>query len=214
MSTSRKTPAPIAGTSLERAFEIMGPSAHVFSAVERCFGVLYTTEQRRSFYPTVPFTEDTLRECWATHLLFPGFPLSLAEMRQKHPTLFHPLITWRDAEPFARDERVGLRWYLMRKEPVPGSLRHTRQEHLAMLAPNEEVPRACEVAYMVLLSRRLLLRDFSVRCYDRGHSGYHVFLGEAGYGGLHVRRYWFDPHCVGHLGLASMRKPDVALPAT
>lgn len=127
------------------------PRQLIFSPedVERTFGVTYTPEQRARL-EFVPFGKDLLRRVGG--LLFPGFPLDLLETRRRQRGLFprHGRAWYERGHRFARMP-LRARWYLLGGEPVPGSHDKSLDEQVAMLAPGERIPTACEVAYGVVL---------------------------------------------------------------
>lgn len=101
-------------------------------------------------YPSsiIPFSEDTLRMVAKTHILVPGFPLTMAEIRLRVPAAFTPRIYhWRNVPLFMKDdfaskEQVRSQWYLIRKESIPRK---------ALVSSLEEVPRACELVNAMVL---------------------------------------------------------------
>lgn len=115
----------------------------------------------------VPFSEATLRACRTTHILFPGYPLSITEMYAKCPEIFSPLGN-AQFDSFARDERVDLRWYLIRRTYRPAT--QTFAEQHAQLSCHEEVPLACEMVFMAILSwlarKQRVFRGMRVLCDD------------------------------------------------
>src|SRR5260370_37341621 len=42
-------------------------------------------QAERQALATVPFTNETLIECSRTHILFPGFPLTILDLRERAP---------------------------------------------------------------------------------------------------------------------------------
>ncbi len=162
---------------------------------------------------TVPFERQILERCRSTHLLFAGTPLSILDLRRRALHCFgRPF--WYARDPFAKDEEVEPRWYLLRKDVVPGSMGKAFTEQLALLDETEVVPRACEVVYGVVLyflaRNRRLFPDMSARCRDTAHSniiasGARVDVGNFTEGGLGIA-LWDDKPDEG-MGLASMVTP-------
>jgi hypothetical protein len=200
--------------SFERAFELLTPPslpfAHNMDIVEQQMLVQYSEEQR-AVLEDIPFSEEVLRSCQGTHILFPGFKLSIAEMRKKFPDLFYGKAgnAWWDAQAFATTERVPPRWYLLRKEPVPGSFNKTWKEQQLLLPADEETPRTCEVIYGMLLHFLVTGERFFPDCYvrtaDVDVGGGRVGIGVFGAGGLSVYNYWDDDRH-DDLGVAARRQ--------
>lgn len=152
-------------TSLEEASMIMGPNFFGVREVVESFGITDEAAMLRLSsvqLSSVPFSRATLLRCRKTHVLFLGFPFDLVEIRQRMGRLWPGWSTSRgdfsyDDEDYSR-ERVGCRWYLIRKSLVPGSFMKTHWEQEAMLDVVEERPSAVEVAYMTTLNMMVRLR--------------------------------------------------------
>ncbi|MDD4319839.1 MAG: hypothetical protein PHW10_05980 [Candidatus Peribacteraceae bacterium] len=161
--------------SQQHAHAIMGDHFFGPEEVHRLCGAPFGGESLRQL-DCVPFREGTLLECRDTHVLFAGFPFSIRRMHARRRSFFRPLENAR-FDSFVRDERVDLRWYLMRRTFTP--LEQTFDEQRLSLRGFEEVPLACEVAFMGLLyrlsQRRNLFRDIRILCgdivRDSGHDG-------------------------------------------
>lgn len=186
------------------------PVCYDLNEVETHFGVRYTPEQRDAL-AGIPFSEQVLRESVGTHMLFPGFPLSLLDVRDKHAALFYSKKGgWYAEEKHAFSRaRVPVRWHLLRMEPVPKSFGKTWKEQQTLLGPDEEVPSAAVVAFATMLHFRMtgqrLFKSCYVRTSDVGSDGYRVDVGYFDAGGLYVYRDW-DAYRYDSLGLASARK--------
>lgn len=196
-----------------RAREIMGSNFLTVDDVERHFRVRFTAEQLAEL-GDIPWSEEVLEECKDTHVLFPGFPLTILEVRKrakkKGVKLFYSdRDTWYNDQKFAREEKVGLRWHLIRKDIVENSTNKSYDEQLALLSENEEAAQAAAVVYMIILyflvtGIRLFERIYA-RCQDVTSSGGRVCVGSFDRGGLHVYSDWGDGRDV-IIGLASSRK--------
>ena len=141
-----------------------------------------------------------------------GTPLSLLDVRDRLPELFYSRMhAWynHSVEAAWAAAPVAVRWHLLRKEPVPGSLRKTFGERRNLLSDGERVPRSGEVAdifvLLALVTGQCLLPDVWVRCRDKSSSGFHIGVGGFGSDGFGVRNYW-DGQRRGYLGLASPRR--------
>jgi uncharacterized protein (TIGR02996 family) len=175
--------------------------------VERHFRRPYAEEELR-LLAEIPFSEATLVECKDTHVLFPGAPLSLVEIRTL--ALDACWLDWYDWETFGSDRKVGCRWHLLLQQPMPLSCGRSYDQQCAILANEEEVPFACEVTYMVMLywltHHERLLPDVYVRCRDNNTSGQRILVGAFHSFGTNVCTAW-DWSRVGYIGLAPIRKP-------
>lgn len=154
----------------------------------------------------IPFSKDTLEECKDTHILVAGYPFSLWDIRKKVSRFRKD--SWYNNEDFAKKEKVKLRWYLVRKDAVPNSFYKNYAEQLALLDEgNEEVPKACEMAYMVILYYLVTqerLFKYCVRTSSVDSRGGYVRIGFDD-DGLRAPYRW-DYHWDGGLGLASVLK--------
>ena len=136
------------------------------------------------------------------------------DVRKKAPrgTFFSSEDAWFNTEAFAANEKVNVRWYLIRKGIVANSTRKTWGEQRALLGPNEEVPRACEFVYAVVLyylvrGERLFPRVYA-RCSDLDSNGRRVDVGRFDAHGLDISFGGWDDFRRGDFGLASVRKAD------
>jgi len=155
----------------QRARKIMGGNMFDLKLVSKLFEIDFTARQQRSLRQ-VPFPSDILQKSKETHILFVGYPLSISDLRKKMPREFfcNHADKWCESEDFAKEAKVDLRWYLMRKDVLPQSPGKTFQEQLALLKETEEVPRACELAYMLALyylaQKKSLFEEHYLRCED------------------------------------------------
>lgn len=190
-----RAPAVRAGAA---AMLALPPSdVHGVLDAERHLGARYTAAQL-TVLSAIPWPEEVLRRCAGTHLLVAGCPLSILDLHARRPDglLWGRERPWYDAEPFARRRRVGSRWHLLRKAPVPGSTQKTYARQKSLLRRGERVPRACEIGYAVILHHLVtgerLLRDVSVRCADRSSHGARVLVGQFFTSGLYIGPEWWD----------------------
>jgi hypothetical protein len=197
---------------VHHAQQILGfDNVHWPGQVYTHFRVIYTPEQLWAL-DTVLFSEATLQVCAGTHILFPGAPLSLLDIRERHPALFYsrkPAWLDREAEKEWAAAPVEPRWFLLRKEPVPWSRRKTYAEQVAVLPDGEVMASAGEVAYGVILHHlatgEYLLPDVWARCRDLGSDGERVVVGGFDRHGLFVSSFW-DVSRYDYVGLAAVRK--------
>jgi hypothetical protein len=177
--------------------------------VERIFGVAYTPEQRTAL-ENIPFSEEVLSACVGTHVLFPGYQLSLLQVREKHADLFYSKTGgWYAPQTFAKDVQVRPSWHLLRMEPMPGSFSKTWDEQCRLLLQDEEVPSAATVAFATMLHFKASGQRLFERCYvrtsDVASVGYRVVVGGFDAGGFLVNSDW-DGLRYDALGVSSARK--------
>lgn len=193
--------------SQAKARAIMGKN--FLGLVEACRGyaVTFTSEQADQL-TEIPFSEETLQAFKDTHVLIAGAPLAVKEIRKLAEIDFWDS-NWYRNEPFAND-KVSVRWYLIRKLPVPESCSKTYDQQTPLLTNAEVVPFACEVTYMVILywltHRERLLPDVYVFCQDKSSDGRRVCVGSFDSDGIDVSSYW-DGGRWELLGLASSVPP-------
>ena len=184
--------------SFSQAKELLGASP-VYSPtdVERVFGVRFTSEHMTAL-ENIPFSDEVLTSCAGTHMLFPGYPLSLLDIREKKADLFYSQSGgWyaEARETFSR-ETVPIRWNLLRMEPIPGSFSKNWDEQHTLLLAGEEVSTAATLTFATILhfgatKKRLLERTY-VRVSDKDADGNRVRVGIFDAGGLFVGHYWVD----------------------
>jgi len=199
--------------SQQRARAIMGKGFLGLNDAQQHFGIVFDDDQLQKL-AEIPFDEATLQACRDTHSLFPGFPLSVLDIRQRSRRRGEKLFysdkdAWYNGEEFARDEKVGLRWYLVRKDIIKDSTSKTFQEQTTLLPDTEETPRACELVYMIMLTYLAkgvrLFEKIYARCVDRSSGGSRVYVGFFDSDGLDVSS-WTDGYRDGSIGLAASRK--------
>jgi hypothetical protein len=188
-------------TSLERANEIMGENIFGPAEWERCI-IYGLRAEDLEVGAQLPWSEDILtgpclffpdkRVC-ETHFAFLGHTrgghfnimswqrVLLDYLRRYHPAhkdktlpLFYdkPEWAWYRNKPFATQEALNRRWYLMLKEPPEKFGGHTFQDQVKMLPPGYELPRAVEEAtkfilYFIKTGERLN-PYVKLRCRDLG----------------------------------------------
>lgn len=193
--------------SQKRAREIMGENFLGIEEVSQHFGVSFGKKLVK--FDEIPFPKTVLTECKDTHILFPGFPLTILDVRSKvSPDLFQRMHSWYIKKVFAKKDKVELRWYLIRKDTAPESTSKKYQQQLAILSKNEEVPRACEVFYMIILyfltTGIFLFEDNLVRCRDET-DGNRVRLGFFHEQGLRIEA-WGGADAYPAIGVSASRK--------
>lgn len=190
--------------SQKRARKIMGTNFLGIVEVRACFGVEFRDEHiKRIGLDKVPFTEAVLKKCKDTHILFAGYPLTIMDIRSKiSQNLLDPLErAWYKKLSFARNDKVKMRWYLIRKDIVPDSTGKTYIEQVHMLSKDEEVPRACEMVYMIVLTYLTtgvrLFPGYYARCRDIVKRDKYVCAGSYADKGVAIQEFGTAVYCVG-----------------
>lgn len=169
-------------TTFDRAKTLLdGSPCYALADVERIFGVTYAKE-KRTVLENIPFSEKVLKTCARTHMLFPGFPLTLLSIRAKYAHLFYAKTGgWYADQAFATEIQVSPTWHLLRMEPVPGSFSKTWDEQNQLLLPDEEVPSSALVVYATMLhfaaTKKRLFQSCYVRMSDLDSGGRRVDVG-------------------------------------
>jgi hypothetical protein len=197
-----------------RAREIMGKNFLGIEETMRHFNAAFTPEELATL-AEIPFSEAELEECKNTHLLVCGYPMTILDIRAKAPnkkpkkTFYSYKDAWYNTQAFATNEKVGLRWYLIRKTAVEDSFSKTFDDQKQLLGANDAVPRACELVYAVVLyfmvTGERLFETVYVRCFDLASGGFRVVVGGFDSVGLDVVDGWGDGPD-GGFGLSSARK--------
>ena len=195
-------------TSQKRSREIMGTNMFGIEDAIKHFGVNPSKAQLAAL-SEVPFSEETLEACKATHVLVAFFPMSTLDIRAAHKdqNLFYNQ-DWYNKQAFAKDKgEIG--WHLIRKTPVPESLNKTWDDQQKLIGKDDETPKAVVMVYTIIghykaMGERLFEKVW-VRCSDLGSDGHRVLVGSFDAEGLGASSLW-DYNRHGHLGLASARK--------
>jgi hypothetical protein len=169
-------------------------------------GMVYTPEQFSMFDNTVPKLE-VLRWCRDNDFILmpgPNVPLSLLGIRDREPEYFSRRFFYTrdwspDVAPFAHDERVGVGWIALRREPIPGSAYSGWDDQLSLLSAGESVPNIAEVAWCMTTHRAVrdtrLFPNVFVRTRSQYADGSRVCLGNDVANGGHLSVYsWSDEH--------------------
>jgi hypothetical protein len=197
-----------------RAREVMGENFLGIEEAMLCFDAAFTPEELATL-AEIQFSEAELEECKNTNLLVCGYPMTVLDIRAKAPNKKpkNTFYSYKDAryetQTFATNEKVGLRWHLIRKTAVENSFSKTFKDQKPLLSVNDEVPRACELVYAVVLyfmvAGERLFENVYVRCVDLTSDGSRVGVGGFGSGGLNVCDHW-DVNRSAYIGLSSARK--------
>jgi len=207
------------------ARSILGKDFIGIEEVEKNLGVAFTQIDLAEL-EKIPFTEETLEACKGTHIPVPGYPLTALDIEEKILRDRYLELSESDlkrmrkeleavAEEFEKVEKVGARWYLMRKDIVPGSTNKSWEQQIAMLPENEKIPRACELSYTIALyylARGVcLFKSTYVRCQDDSCGCFHASVGRFYPGGnLFPAHFSRDDDIYETLGIVSLWV-DIAL---
>jgi hypothetical protein len=101
---------------------------------------------------------------------------------------------WYNTQEFAKDEKVGLRWYLIRKTAVENSFAKTFDDQKRFLGTSDEVPQACELVYAIVLyfmvTGEQLFPRVGVRTSSIYPVGRRVYVGRFDSLGLDIYSRW------------------------
>jgi len=199
--------------SQEQACLIMGKNYLSVDRVVELFGIKPTKKQL-ALLEVVPFAEATLRACKDTHILAPVFPLSISDIIEyTNEVQFQYYCFSNDwchyKGNFTKDKgKIG--WYLLRKEPINGSMNKTWCGQNELLSGDEESPTAQVMVYIIiayfLTTEETLFKYIWVRCADRKEDNIHYAIGRFNELGLGIissldcaRESWY--------GMASIINP-------
>lgn len=193
--------------SQQMALAIMGPNVLQLSDVEMHFKVRYTDEERGRL-SVIPWSSEELESCKSTHVLFPGYLLSLNELRSKVRKAFDKGQDWYNQQAFANEEKVELAWHLIRRDILPGSTSKIWTEQEAMVPKNEHIPDAATFAFGIVLfwkTRKMrLYQHVYARTSSTSSGGDHVLLGYFDEQGLRVN-FWSYDYALSDFGLLCAR---------
>lgn len=165
----------------DRARRILGANFHGPDEVERLFGVRYSDVEIAAL-TKVPYEDWMLRRLPSECILFPGFPLSLLDMRERTSGRLRFPRCW-EHESFASDPCIALGWHLLypiKKTHFGSNVSLRDQERY--LRRNEYVPPARLISLGIALHGRAsgerLLNDILLYAGDRFLDGQHVVVSE------------------------------------
>lgn len=202
--------------SLERARELLrliphAPVVYDLEDIEKIYGVRFTSEQRTAL-ENIPFSEQTLRECAGTHMLFPGYSFSLVDLcEEQHDFFFRDSRVWIKSEVGALSRAiVPVCWQLLRMSPVPMTIGEIWPKQQKLLNCDEEIPSAALVIFGAILhfqkSGHRLFGECHVRTSSVDPDGTRVVVGGFDDRGFIVGNYYEDARGYSETGLASARK--------
>lgn len=163
--------------NLNIARKIMGENFLGLEDLARHLHISFAPQEPSQF-SEVPFPQVFLEENSQTHILFPGYALSINDMARRAPRSLQFIV--RNIGSLGLT-KVESRWYLLAKCLVPGSFGKTLKEQLLLLHECQEMPRACELVYAVLLwflARGGRLFGFNwLSCRDEAEKNYRWCVG-------------------------------------
>jgi hypothetical protein len=153
-----------------------------------------------------------------THFAFVGVDsITMMELQRLNPQATEPRFysyapdAWYAKQNFATKTKLGLRWYLLLKDIVPGSENKTFEEQQVMLPKEYEVPSAvAETAKDLLIYKKTgkyVNPQRYARTSDLDSDGSRVSVGGCDAGGVYVGNYWGD-YRYDRVGVGACRKFD------
>lgn len=155
-------------TGQRRAKEIMGNNMISVEDVTQTFNVEFSIKQMTQLMGS-SYYEQTLQHCKDTHILFPGYPLTIFELSYKKPGL---VICdrdcregfWYDYKDLIYKDTPKCRWYLVKKDLILNNARPQIEENEEMLSP-------VEIIFMLVLSQQVtharLFPNTYLRCFKK-----------------------------------------------
>ena len=154
----------------------------------------------------------------ATHFAFVGVDsITMMEFQRLNPQATEPRFyqyapdAWYAKEKFATKTKLGLRWYLLLKDIVPGSENKTFDEQVAILPAEYEVPSAvAETAKDLLIYKKTgkyVNSQRYARTSDLDSDGYRVYVGDCVAEGIGVSSRWGGARG-DRVGVSACRKFD------
>jgi hypothetical protein len=181
--------------------------------VTKSRGIVYTDDQLAKFGDTLP-SQEVLVWCRDNGYMVvagPNKPMSLLEIRDlKSEYLYSKTGGWyaKSKEAFSRSDKADTRWIMVRKEPVPESIRKTWSEQQALLSKVEVTPNVAEVVWAVTTYKAVrgvyLLPSIYVRTSSLDSGGRHVVVGRFDAEVLLVF-HWLA-YRIDYVGVSSARK--------
>jgi len=175
-------------------------------------GVNYTEEQLAQFGETVP-AQEILERCRDNNIMLvagPNRPMSLLEIRTMKNGYFYSKDGGRYADQnFSQKDKVEIKWYMIRKNPVPESTSRNWEEQQILISDVETVPNSAEFTWAITTYKAVrdvyLFGGIYVRTSSLDSDGSHVIVGRFDDEGLVVSDYW-DSRRDSLLGLSVARK--------
>jgi hypothetical protein len=209
----------------ELSFELPNLDCFAIDDWQTFYRIAFTPDQMAAV-GNFPWSEATLNSSCPfhkgkmvreTHFAFVGVDsVTMTELQRLNPKATEPRFcsyadAWYAKEKFATKAPLGLRWYLLLRDIVPGSENKTFDEQQAMLPAKYEVPSAVtETAKDLLVFKKTgvyVNPTRYARTVDLDSGGYRVRVGFCRAGGVHVDSCW-DSRLDGNVGVGASRKFD------
>jgi hypothetical protein len=204
-------PIGAAHSSWSDALNNMPPHKRIsIETVEDNLRVEFSTAQKLALRQ-IPFAKQTLASCHRTHMLFPGFPLTIDQLSNivSDRGIFNNAAHVVARSTTCGQQQLACRWYLLRCGVTPKSTGQGYYNQLTWLPKHEEVPQLAEVVFGMVLKAivyddHLFKRQY-VRCAPLPGNTDQPIVGCFTKQGFEMRV--FGPtKGIDNLGLASMRK--------
>ncbi len=179
---------------------ILGDDIIFPSEISKVRKVQYTDAQLKYFFETIP-DQEVLHWCKANQYAIiagPPFPMGVLKIRSLKPELFFSKKNgWYEKEQyiFSRKDKVGTKWIIIKKVPVPNSTNKNWHEQLFLLLKKERVPNAAEMCWFITtfyeVNRiKLFDKEIYVRTSSVTFEGMRVLVGPFSSDGLIISGYW------------------------
>ena len=157
-------------TGQRRAKEIMGKNMISVEDAAQVFGVEFSIKQLNQLFQST-YYEKTLQNFKDTHILFPGYPISIYELSYKKPHLIGYNREcregfWYDYKDLIYKDTPKCRWYLVKKDLIFDNPRPQINDDEEMLSP-------VEIIYMLVLYQQVtqsrLFSNTYIRCIKKDY---------------------------------------------
>lgn len=170
-------------------------------------------QEDREFFSRIPYSQALLEQCQHTHILIPGFPLGVLDIFIKVPeSHFHfDSDPWWISEKFTAERKMEKRWYLIRRNVLPGSAGKSYEDQTKMVVEHgEDIPMGCELIYAIvfyyLVTGIRLFGKIKAHCKDIYLDGVNFHVGFFSKGHIDVRGY-ANGNNKENIGISSMKNP-------
>ncbi len=174
--------------------------------------IVYTDDQIMALAGSLP-SADVLKWCKDNdYAVVPAPPtaISMLGVREvKSANFYSKTGGWYADQKFAREDKTGNGWLMVKKTPVADSTSKSWDEQTPLLSGVERVPNAAEMSWFITTYFEVrgvrLFASIYVRTSSVDSDGDHVFVGDFGARGLGVVD-WSDDGRDSDVGVSSARK--------